>query len=63
MTTLEKGTDIHVRIEKIERQLASVVHAARVAGPFHHSQKSLEISLANAKLKLIEMIMQEIING
>ncbi len=62
MTTLEKGTDIHVRIEKINRQLASVIHAARIAGPFNTSQKSLEMSLANAKMKLIEMIMQELIN-
>ena len=45
-----------VLLDKIERQLASVVHAARVAGPFDTSKREGERSLKGAKRKLVRLI-------
>lgn len=42
--------------EYIKRQLASVIHAARVAGPFESSLKSDEEGLQNAKKKLVTFL-------
>lgn len=46
-------------IPSIARQLASVIHAARVAGPFDSSIKPLEEGLQNAKRKLLELIANQ----
>lgn len=40
----------------IEKQLASVIHAARTAGPFGTSHRSEEAGLQNAKKKLLRIV-------
>ena len=47
-------------MEKIERQLASVIHAARTAGPFNGSRKADEEGLQNAKRKLLAILRDKL---
>lgn len=56
MTNRPAVAALRAEWEKIQRQLASVIHAARTAGPFSESQPQFEESVQGAKRKLLALI-------